>query len=116
MSNERPPTRTATPDQTFKRALAFHQNGRLQAADRLYRAVLAADHRHFDALLYLGVLRLQQDDAAEAAALTRRAPAEDPRKETGVGRLPAILPRRESEAGSLGPYARAGGITFLLLF
>jgi hypothetical protein len=57
MSNEPPPTITATPDQTFQRALAFHQSGRPQAADRLYRAVLAADHRHYDALLYLGVLR-----------------------------------------------------------
>jgi len=38
MSNEPPPTITATPDQTFQRALAFHQSGRPQAADRLYRA------------------------------------------------------------------------------
>src|SRR6516164_8053200 len=78
MSGARGPTSTGTLDQTFQRALSFHQKGRLRTAEALYCAVLAADHRHFDALLYFGVLRLQQGEAEASATLIGKALAQNP--------------------------------------
>jgi protein O-GlcNAc transferase len=59
--------------QTVQQAVAFHQLGRLAEAERLYRAALAAQPRQFEALHFLGVLKLQQGDAHEALALLRAA-------------------------------------------
>lgn len=107
MSNERLPTKTGTPDQTFQRALVFHKDGRLEAADRLYRAVLAADHRHFNALLYLSVLRLQQDDGQEAAALIRRALAENPESAEAHANLASVLQTSGRDDEAIACYGRA---------
>ena len=60
-------------EQFFVRAYAAHRDGRLDEAERDYRATLAADPRHVDALHLLGVLRHQQGQHAEAADLVRRA-------------------------------------------
>ena len=60
-------------EQVFVRAYAAHRDGRLDEAERDYRATLAADPAHIDALHMLGVLRHQQGQHAEAADLVRRA-------------------------------------------
>ena len=60
-------------EQVFVRAYAAHRDGRLNDAERGYRATLAADPVHVDALHLLGVLRHQQGQHAEAADLVRRA-------------------------------------------
>jgi tetratricopeptide (TPR) repeat protein len=57
----------------FDRAFAAHRDGRLDDAERGYRATLEVDPVHVDALHLLGVLRHQQGQHAEAAALVRRA-------------------------------------------
>jgi tetratricopeptide (TPR) repeat protein len=62
-------------EQVFVRAYAAHRDGRLDDAERGYRATLAADPVHVDALHLLGVLRHQQGQHAEAADLVRRAVA-----------------------------------------
>ncbi|SDE00586.1 tetratricopeptide repeat protein [Paraburkholderia lycopersici] len=62
-------------EQFFVRAYAAHRDGRLDDAERGYRATLAADPVHVDALHLLGVLRHQQGQHAEAADLVRRAVA-----------------------------------------
>jgi Flp pilus assembly protein TadD len=54
-------------------ALAHHQAGRLEEAEALYRAVLAAEPRNADALHLLGVAAQQQGRPAEAVALIGRA-------------------------------------------
>ena len=59
--------------QTVQQALALRRQGRLAEAERLYRAALAAQPRQFEALHFLGVLKLQQGDAREALALLRAA-------------------------------------------
>jgi protein O-GlcNAc transferase len=63
--------------QTLQQAIALHQQGRLVDAERLYRQALRTRHRDFDALHMLGVLKLQQDDAAEAVRLFEAALAAD---------------------------------------
>jgi len=57
----------------FDRAFAAHRDGRLDEAERGYRATLDHDPSHVDALHLLGVLRHQQGQHEEAAALVRRA-------------------------------------------
>jgi len=57
----------------FDRAFAAHRDGRLDDAERDYRATLDSDPVHVDALHLLGVLRHQQGQHAEAAELVRRA-------------------------------------------
>ena len=57
----------------FDRAYSAHRDGRLDDAERGYRATLEVDPGHVDALHLLGVLRHQQGQHAEAADLVRRA-------------------------------------------
>jgi|HubBroStandDraft_1064217.scaffolds.fasta_scaffold00033_30 protein O-GlcNAc transferase len=62
----------------LRRAMALHQQGRLDEAARIYRAVLDRDPGDLNALHLLGALRLQQGRAAEALALIGRALAAAP--------------------------------------
>src|SRR5438128_7494692 len=48
------------PQQAFRQAMAFQQQGLLREAERLYEIVLKADERHLAALYHLGLVRLQQ--------------------------------------------------------
>ncbi len=57
----------------FQRALAHHQNGRLQDAEQLYLQVLEAMPRHADALHLLGVIALQCGNFEAAADLIQQA-------------------------------------------
>ncbi|SHJ51395.1 Tetratricopeptide (TPR) repeat [Roseomonas rosea] len=75
-----PPTGLAEgPDVLTARALALHRAGQLGEAEPLYRAVLAVQPRHFQALHLLGLLRAMAGDPDGAVPLLRRALAEDPR-------------------------------------
>jgi tetratricopeptide (TPR) repeat protein len=107
MSGERPFTGTATLDQTFQRALSLHQNGLLRAAESLYRAVLEADRRHLDALLYCGVLRLQQGDADESAILIREALAQNPASAEAHANLASALQALNRHDEAIVSYERA---------
>jgi tetratricopeptide (TPR) repeat protein len=57
----------------FESAYAAHRDGRLEDAERGYRATLDIDPAHVDALHLLGVLRHQLGAHAEAADLVGRA-------------------------------------------
>jgi predicted O-linked N-acetylglucosamine transferase (SPINDLY family) len=61
----------------LERAFAYHQAGQFEQAEAGYRAVLAADPRHFDALHLSGVLALQTGQAADAVAAIEAALAVD---------------------------------------
>ena len=78
-------------DETFRHALSLHRAGRLDDAEPLYRAVLAAQPGNFGALLHLGVLRLQQGGHDEAIELTRAAVASDPGSAEAHSNLGAAL-------------------------
>ncbi len=64
---------TAAPRVQLAAALAHHRAGRAAEAEATYRALIAAQPDHADALNLLGVLRLQAGAAAEAEALIERA-------------------------------------------
>ena len=54
-------------------AVDYHRQGKFADAERAYRSILAQDPNQFEALHYLGVLKLQQGQAAEAESLLARA-------------------------------------------
>jgi predicted O-linked N-acetylglucosamine transferase (SPINDLY family) len=58
---------------TVNAAVAHHQAGHFDRAERLYRNALDKDPQHSDALHLLGVVTLQRGDAASAIALIERA-------------------------------------------
>lgn len=60
-------------------ALEHHNRGRFTDAEKLYRQVLAASPRLFDALHLLGTLQYQTGRYKEAADLLARAHAADPK-------------------------------------
>ena len=67
-------TRPVAPlQQTFQKALALHQSGRIDAARTLYREVLAAEPRHFDSLHLLGLSTVQSGETEAGVALIRAA-------------------------------------------
>lgn len=68
--------KTLTPRQIealLQQAVALQQNGALAEAEEMYRELLAARPRHFDALQLLGALMLQQVRLEEGAAQLQRA-------------------------------------------
>jgi protein O-GlcNAc transferase len=66
------------PDRAIRNAISLHRQGNLTAAEQLYRSILAAHPRHFEALHLLGVLRVQQNRSADALPLFEQALAINP--------------------------------------
>src|SRR5579859_4880181 len=60
-------------------ALALHQAGQLDQAAKLYLRILQRTPRDFNALHFLGILRLAQGNPGEAVRLIRQALAIDGR-------------------------------------
>lgn len=83
---------------SFTDAVKLHQAGDLAQAERLYRAVTAAEPAHADALRLLGVLLHQRGDGAGAIDLIGRAIACDPanaKAQDNLGFVLTALGRRE---------------------
>ena len=62
------PTQVVEPnaEQALQQAVALHQAGRLQDAERLYRGILQAQPEHPEANHNLGILALQHNQLAAA--------------------------------------------------
>ena len=84
--------------ETFSTALAAHQAGDLSKAEQLYRRILKAHPKHFDALHLLGVIHAQRDRFPEAARLMARALKIRPDDEQALYNLGnALLPLQRPE-------------------
>jgi len=59
--------------ETVRRAVGLHQSGRLDEAAALYRRVIDANPKHFDALYFLGMVCAQRQQFDEAERLIARA-------------------------------------------
>jgi predicted O-linked N-acetylglucosamine transferase (SPINDLY family) len=57
----------------FREAMALHRQGDLDAAERIYRDILAQNPAHFDATHMLGVVQLQRRQTGKGIALIRQA-------------------------------------------
>src|SRR5438105_2606317 len=77
--------------QMIQRAMTFHRQGRLADAEPLYRAALAQKPQQFDALHFLGVLKLQQGNAADAIGLISAALELKPQATGALSSLGAAL-------------------------
>ncbi|WP_242151478.1 tetratricopeptide repeat protein [Sphingomonas sp. BAUL-RG-20F-R05-02] len=96
-----------TPRELLGAALRHHQSGQLDAAEQGYRAVLAIEPRHADALHLLGVIAHQRGDNDNARRLIADAIAQNDRVAAFHNNLGNVLVQlgRHSEAGTA--YARA---------
>ena len=95
------------PQQAFRQAMAFQQQGLLREAERLYEIVLKADERHLAALYHLGLVRLQQGRFEEAAALFRRAVKIDRSSADAHHHLAFALTGSENTEEAIRHYKRA---------
>jgi len=91
----------------LRQAVGLHQQGRLDGAEALYREVLRAAPRHFDALHLLGVLALQQGRARQACELIGQALAVDPRQAAAHSNLGLAQQALGRPRKALASYAQA---------
>ncbi|HEY3646034.1 MAG TPA: sulfotransferase, partial [Gammaproteobacteria bacterium] len=89
--------------QRLQSASAAHQRGEWEAAERDYRAVLAAAPEQPDAVHFLGLLLHQQGRSGEALGLLTRALPLSPRNHLFRGNLASVLQQlgRDREAEPL---------------
>ena len=88
------------PGQSIRDALALHQQGRLDEAEKLYTRVLKAQRDNFDALHLLGMLNHQRGKAGEAYRLITAALKSQPRSPDALSNLALVLHtlKRDTEA------------------
>ena len=67
------PKRTTTVTEALKKAIALQQAGNQQAAEQIYRQILAVQPEQSDALHNLGLLVGARDGASQALPLLRAA-------------------------------------------
>jgi tetratricopeptide (TPR) repeat protein len=89
------------------RALACHEQGRLADAEQIYQSVLAHDPAHFEVLLHLGVLRLQQGLPQESLALTTRALEQNSRSAEAHSNLATALNGLQRREEAIATYEQA---------
>jgi predicted TPR repeat methyltransferase len=94
----------------LQQALQLHQQGKLDAAQDLYRQVLARVPRQFDALHLLGVIARQRGDAQQSAALIREALQIDPGQARAHCNLGAALQDLGEPQAALQSYETALGL------
>lgn len=95
------------PTDLLAQAVRQHQQGRLDAAQALYRRVLDADPRQFDALHLSGVIERQRGRPAQAVDLIGQALAVDPQQARAHSNLGAALADLGRVAEALASYDTA---------
>ena len=99
--------RTPVPSEAFEAALAVHRQGRLRAAEALYREVLKAAPDHAGALHHLGVVKAQQGRHNEAIRLIRRALSVAPQSAEMSCDLGVALEAAERHTEAISYYEQA---------
>ena len=95
----------------IQQAVKLHQEGQLSEAERMYRSILWAAPRDFDALHLLGVLKLQQDDPNEAVRLIGAALEVDRKSVSAHLNYGAALAALKRHEEALASYDKALAIT-----
>lgn len=101
------PTDAAAISATLKQALALHQQGRFNDAERLYRRVLQSQPRHFDALHLLGVLARQGGHPQLALEWIEQALQVDPNQAVAHCNIGAVFQDLNRPESALSHYERA---------
>ncbi len=100
------PQPTLSADQHFRRAVSLHEKERLAEAEREYRLAIAVAPTHFDGLVHLGLLCVQQGRLDEAEGLLRRGVAANPASPDAQNHLGALLQARHDPEAAVA-YHRA---------
>lgn len=98
---------TLTLPEALQRALALHQQGRLDQSEHLYLQILEAEHDHFDARHLLGVLRYQQGRNEEALELIGAALAIRPNSPEALSNYGVVLQQSKRHEDALGSFEKA---------
>ena len=101
------------PTTTFQQAMALHQQGRLDQAEALYRAILAVQPAHFGALHLTGLVHYQRGAHAAAADWITRAiavnqAAPEPHSNLGLALLALNRPEEALASFELSLKLRPG--------
>ena len=91
----------------FQQGLVLHQQGRLDEAEALYRAVLATEAAHFGALHLTGLIHFQRGQPAAAAEWIGRAIAVNPGVSDAHSNLGLALQQMGRIDAALASYERA---------
>ena len=91
----------------LKQALAFHQQGLLNDAKRLYEEILKAIPDHFDALHLLGVIAFQTANNSEAARFISRSLQISPLNSTALLNYGNVLKELKRHEEALASYDKA---------
>ena len=101
-------TETADPVQSeFENAFALHQQGKLDEAEALYRAVLRVQPMHADTLHLLGVVQAQRQNLTEAATLIERSIEANPANAAAHSNYGNVLKGLRRNEDALASYDRA---------
>ena len=92
--------------QLFDRAVSLHREGRWDAANALYREVLAADPGHVEALHLAGVLAMRSGDIDAGIALFERAVDANPTHSVAMMSLARALTQAGRREAALSTYER----------
>jgi tetratricopeptide (TPR) repeat protein len=87
----KPGADSASLGQSIAQALAFHQQGRLDEAEKIYTRVLKAQRDNFDAMHLLGMLNYQRGKTGEAYRLLIGALKLQPRSPDAMSNLALVL-------------------------
>ena len=82
---------TLTPDEALQVAIAHHRRGELDAAERIYDAVLKLQPPRPDALNFMGMLQFQRGDHERALRLLKDASQRGPREPAVWNNLGNVL-------------------------
>ena len=82
---------TLTPDDALQVAIAHHRRGELDAAERIYDAILKLQPHRPDALNFMGMLQFQRGDHDRALRLLKDASQRGPREPTVWNNLGNVL-------------------------
>jgi tetratricopeptide (TPR) repeat protein len=105
-----PPTPPSSSDNVsalLKKALAFHEEGRLDDARAYYNEVLVSEPQNIDALHLLGVLKHQQGEHQEAINLISRSLAMHPTHPEALNNLGNALLALQRPEEALASYDKA---------
>jgi len=107
MSKSTLPSVPASLAQALQQALALHQQGRLDEAEKIYTRILKSAPSHFDALHLLGALKLQTGKVGEAYRLLGAALEVEPRSADALTNLGLALRAMNRNAEALTRFDQA---------
>ena len=93
--------------ETLASAIALHQQGQLEEAEKLYLALLQADQDHPEALHFLGVMRHQQGQSLRGIELVRRAVEMRPDYVDAISNLGTIYQQLGGASDAVDAYRKA---------